>query len=106
MKQTASLIIMLSLFFNLSAQHTTMEYNSDSDYRPHLLILEDDASAREMARIWFKNSNDNANFWTVGARAKTGSMDFDNTLEQNFTIAFNRDQKFAISKNGEIRINA
>ncbi len=106
MKNTVLLIALLSIFFSVSAQHTTMEYNSDSDYRPHLLLLEDDASATEMARIWFKNSNDNINFWTVGARAKTGSKDFDNTLDQNFAIAFNRNQKFAISKNGEVRINA
>lgn len=106
MKILSIIIFTFCVFSATIGQHTTIEYDSDKDYRPHLLLLEDDASDNEMARIWFKNVHDNDNFWTVGARSKAGSQDFDNTLDQNFAIAFNRNQKFAISKNGEVRINA
>ena len=106
MKILFSTLLGFFFFLYVGAQDTTIEYNSDSDYRPHLLLLEDDATSNEMARIWFKNTNDNDNFWTVGARAKTGSMDFDNTLAQNFAVAFNRNQKLGISKTGEVRINS
>ncbi len=87
------------------AQHTTIDYDSESNGQPHLLLEEDDSVGEEMARIWFRNKAEPENWWTVGARAKSGSMDFDNTLEQNFTIGFQGQQKLAISKNGEVRIN-
>ncbi len=115
------LLIMMLACAAVTAQQTTIEYNSDSNEPstimngPHLLILEtDDAGTGQMgggdgddgfARLWFQNSSDLSQRWAFNARPHLGAVDNDSVLTQPLVMAHNGVQKFGFGADGTLRIN-
>lgn len=113
-----TLMLLLCTVTWITAQQTTIEYNSDSQDNggtegPHLLLLETgDTGNGQMsnqdgwARLWFKNASDAGdNRWAFLARPHAGAIDNDKKLNQPIIVAHNGTQKFGVSSNGFIRIN-
>jgi len=84
------------------AQHTEIELNS-SITNPHIQILETGPGLTAFGRLFFRNSNDIGNRWSVAALPQTGSVF--NTLDSPIGFFFNGGDRFSVSRDGKVRFN-
>lgn len=102
--------IIKSIFFTtllltsslVMAQHTEIELNS-SITNPHVQILETGNGLNAFGRLFFRNSNDISNRWSLAALPQTGSLF--NTLDSPIGFYFNGNDRFLVSRDGKVRFN-
>jgi hypothetical protein len=84
------------------AQHTEIELNS-SITNPHVQILETGPGLTAFGRLFFRNSNDINNRWSLAALPQTGSLF--STLDSPIGFFFNGNDRFLVSRDGRVRFN-
>lgn len=95
-------ITLLMMSSVVMAQHTEIELGS-SITNPHVQILETGPGLTAFGRLFFRNSNDINNRWSLAALPQTGSIF--NTLDSPIGFFFNGNDRFLVSRDGRVRFN-
>lgn len=103
-KITKSILLTTLLMISslVIAQHTEIELNS-SITNPHVQILETGPGLTAFGRLFFRNSNDINNRWSLAALPQTGSLF--STLDSPIGFFFNGNDRFLVSRDGRVRFN-
>ena len=86
------------------AQQLEVEHNSSSVDGAQILLTEK-GDPTDGVRMQFYNDADLVNFWSIFAKPQTGETDGDGILDSHFALTYSGLQKFAVGKDGKVRIN-